>query len=138
MDDPLVVVLFLCTVVLICTRCKFRLNIFIGLTAARKSGLFIAQLTFFTPTYHNLYLVQIGKIVCKNGPTFKVTRHLCFKNRKNMRPQDILPFHSANKPSFQNRTKSLFAQCSILKSCSIRKNYKPERPEVANFCIFQA
>ncbi len=28
----------------------------------------------------------------------KVTRHLCFKNSKNLRPQDILAFNSANKP----------------------------------------
>ncbi len=27
---------------------------------------------------------------------FKVTRHLCFKNSKNLRPQDILAFNSAN------------------------------------------
>ena len=26
---------------------------------------------------------------------FKVTRHLCFKNSKNLRPQDILAFNSA-------------------------------------------
>ncbi len=30
-----------------------------------------------------------------------------------MRPQDILAFNSANKPSFQNPTKKLFAPCSI-------------------------
>ncbi len=30
-----------------------------------------------------------------------------------MRPLDILACNSANKPSFQNPTKSLFAQCSI-------------------------
>ena len=33
---------------------------------------------------------------------FKVTRHLCFKNNKNLQPQDILAFNSANKPSFQH------------------------------------
>ncbi len=27
----------------------------------------------------------------------KVTRHLCFKNSKNLQPQDILAFNSANK-----------------------------------------
>ncbi len=43
----------------------------------------------------------------------KVTRHSCFKNSKNLRPLDILACNSANKPSFQNLTKSLFAQCSI-------------------------
>ncbi len=37
-----------------------------------------------------------------------VTRHLCFKNLL-----DILACNSANKPSFQYLTKSLFAQCSI-------------------------
>ncbi len=39
---------------------------------------------------------------------FKVTRHLCFKNSKNLHPLDIVGFNSANKPSFQNPTKSLF------------------------------
>ena len=43
----------------------------------------------------------------------KVTGHLCFKNRKNLRLLDILACDSANKPSVQNPTKSLFAQCSI-------------------------
>ncbi len=45
---------------------------------------------------------------------FKVTRHLsclCFKNSKNLRLLDILAYSSANKPSFRNPTKSLFAQC---------------------------
>ncbi len=40
--------------------------------------------------------------------SIKVTRHLCFKSSKILRPQDILAFNSANKPSFQNTTKSLF------------------------------
>ncbi len=44
---------------------------------------------------------------------FKVTRHLCFKNSKNLHPLDILACNSANKPSFQNPAKSPFAQCSI-------------------------
>ena len=43
----------------------------------------------------------------------KVTRHLCFKNIKNLHLLDILDFNSANKPSFQNPTKTTFAQCSI-------------------------
>ncbi len=43
----------------------------------------------------------------------KVTRHLCFKYSKNMRPLDILPCNSANRSFFQNPTKSRFAQCSI-------------------------
>ncbi len=30
-------------------------------------------------------------------PNLKVTRHLCFKNSKNLRPQYILAFNSANK-----------------------------------------
>ncbi len=44
---------------------------------------------------------------------FKVTRHLCFKNSKNQCPLDILACNSADKPSFQNPAKRLFAQCSI-------------------------
>ncbi len=36
----------------------------------------------------------------QSSPVVKVTRHLCFKNTKNLRPQDILAFISANKPSF--------------------------------------
>ena len=32
----------------------------------------------------------------------RVTRHLCFKNSKNLRPQDILAFNLADKPSFKN------------------------------------
>ncbi len=47
------------------------------------------------------------------GGCLKVTRHVCFKNRKNLRHVDILAGNSANKPSFQNLTKSPFAQCSI-------------------------
>ncbi len=43
----------------------------------------------------------------------KVTRHVCFKNSKNLRLLDILACDSANKPSFQNLTKSLFVQWSI-------------------------
>ncbi len=43
----------------------------------------------------------------------KVTRHLCFKNGKNLHLLDILACKSANKPSFQNLTKSLFVQCSM-------------------------
>ncbi len=43
----------------------------------------------------------------------KVTRHVCFKNSKNLHPRDIPACDSANKPSFQNQTKSPFAQCSI-------------------------
>ncbi len=35
----------------------------------------------------------------------KVTRHLCFKNSKNLRPLDILACNLANKPSFQNPPK---------------------------------
>ena len=40
----------------------------------------------------------------------KVTRHLCLKNIKNLRPQDILAFNLANKPSFQNLAKSLLPE----------------------------
>ena len=47
----------------------------------------------------------------------KVTRHLCFKNSKKLHPLDILACNSANKPCFQNTTKSLFPQCSIDVKC---------------------
>ncbi len=33
--------------------------------------------------------------------------------KKNLQPLDISAFNSANKPSYQNPPKSLFAQCSI-------------------------
>ena len=36
------------------------------------------------------------------GYVLKVTRHLCFKNSTNLRPQDIMAFILANKPSFQS------------------------------------
>ncbi len=35
------------------------------------------------------------------------------KNSKNQQPLDILAYNSANKPSFRNPTKNLFAQRSI-------------------------
>ena len=36
-----------------------------------------------------------------NDQSLKVTRHLCFKNRKNLGPLGILACGSTNKPSFQ-------------------------------------
>ena len=35
------------------------------------------------------------------------------KIAKSLQPQDVLACNSANKPSYQNPTKSLFAQCSV-------------------------
>ena len=36
-----------------------------------------------------------------------------YKTKKNQQPVDILAYNSANKPSFQDMTKNLFAQRSI-------------------------
>ncbi len=44
----------------------------------------------------------------------KVTRHICFKNSKNLHPLDIMAWNSAIKPSFQNPTKKK-AFCRTLK-----------------------
>ncbi len=48
-------------------------------------------------------------VYVKNTSVVKVTRHLPFKNYKNLPPQDILAFNSANKPSFQNLMKSFLS-----------------------------
>ena len=55
------------------------------------------------------------RAVCHNGPpvrhhfdtVFLVTRHVRCQNSKILRPLDILAYNSANKPHFQNLTKSL-------------------------------
>ena len=41
---------------------------------------------------------------------------------KNLQPMDIVVFNSCKKPYFQNPTKGI--------------SYRPERPEVADFCYF--
>ena len=45
--------------------------------------------------------------VPKNIPASLILYPVRCKNSKNLRPQDILVFNSANKPSFQNPTKRL-------------------------------
>ncbi len=44
--------------------------------------------------------------------TLKVTRHLCFKNGKNLQLLDVQACNSSNRAAFQNPTKSLSAQWS--------------------------
>ncbi len=40
----------------------------------------------------------------------KVTRHLCFKDKKDLQLLDVQACNSANKAAFQNQTKSLFVR----------------------------
>ncbi len=43
----------------------------------------------------------------------KITRHVCFKNSKNLQLLDVQACNSANRAAFQNLIKSLSAQWSI-------------------------
>ncbi len=58
---------------------------------------YLAPITSLIPNHRN---VSTDTHMLKCKASFKVTRHLCFKNSKNLRPQDILALYSANKPSF--------------------------------------
>ncbi len=57
-------------------------------------------------------------------------------------PTDVLACNSANKPSFQNLTKSpTVHRCEKYRDIYIygslgKKAYRPESPKVANFCYF--
>ena len=65
-------------------------------------------LTFMGHVQHSCYLLKQSVIL------LKVTRHACLKNSQNLHLLDILVCNSVNKPSFQNPTKTIVAQCSLL------------------------
>ncbi len=52
----------------------------------------------------NAGLLFDGVLFGEDLTNFKVTRHLCFKNSKYLRPQDIPAFNLANKSSFSRIT----------------------------------
>ncbi len=74
--------------------------------------------TFFGGVYFHSKNITILNYLNVFFPQVKVTRHLCFKNSKNLQALDILAYNSANKQSFQNLTKSLFAPLLRWKKCS--------------------
>ncbi len=62
---------------------------------------------------HRWNLYQAPQIINGLPPTLKVTRHLCFRNSKNLQLLDVQACNSANRAAFQNPTKSLSAPWSI-------------------------
>ncbi len=64
----------------------------------------------------------------------------CYALSKNITSQqllDIQAYNSANKPSFQNLTKSLFAQCSIDGKWSINRNTGQNVQKLLFFAVFR-